>query len=234
MEYLLDFARGPLFRFCFALMVLGLLRLFFLTIYGIIRAWLRAGDKTLRWNYILRYTLYWLFPAQRVFVYRPFYSVLSIVFHIGLIVTPIFLFSHIRLWAASLGFGWPALNKSIADILTISTITAGVFLIIGRISSKASRSISRKQDFLWVPLLLIPFITGMLGVNGDLAPKAYRIVMLVHFLSADLIFALTPFTKVAHCVLMPFSQLVSAQGWRFPANYGDDVETTLGRKELPI
>ncbi len=231
---MLSFAKGPLFRLCFALMALGLLRILFLTVYGIVKAWLRAGDKTLRWGYISRYTLHWLFPVNKLLLQRPLYSVFSIVFHIGLLLVPIFLYSHIQLWAASLGFDWPALKKSYADWLTISTLVTGFLLIAMRVASKPARFISRKQDFIWVPLLMIPFITGYLGTNAGLSPKTYQIVMLLHFLSADLILLMIPFTKVAHCVLVPFSQIVSAQGWRFPAGYGEKVAETLGRKGMPI
>jgi len=234
LEAFIDFAKGPLFRLSLAIMILGLIRLVLLTIYGAIKANWRAGDKTLRWGYIIRYTLYWVFPVNKVFKQRPVYSIISMLFHAGLILVPIFLFSHNQLWEKSLGITWFALSKNLADILTVTTIVTGVMLLLFRLDSKESRFLSRKQDYLWLILLIIPFVTGFLAANGGLNPIHYRFCMLLHFLSADLIFLLIPFTKIAHCVLFPFSQLVSAQGWRFPANYGYDVAKTLEREELPI
>ena len=230
----MDFARGPLFRLTFAIMVLGLLRLVFLTIYGAVKANLRAGDKTLRWKYIIRYTLHWLFPVKKLWIHRPVYSTISVLFHIGLILVPIFYFGHIQLWEKSLGFGWPNLGRGIADILTITTIVTAVLLFLMRVFYRPSRFLSRPQDYCWTLLLAIPFLTGYLSVNSGLSPSGYQFTMLVHFLSADMIFLMIPFTKVAHCVLIPFSQLISAQGWRFPAGYGDKVVATLGREELGI
>jgi nitrate reductase gamma subunit len=215
-------------------MVLGLFRLVFLTVWNSVRANLRAGDKTLRWNYIIRYTLHWLFPVKKIFPYRPVYSIVSILFHVGLLLVPIFLLSHVQLWEQSIGIKLPHLSKNLADILTITTIAGGFLLVIFRISTRNARFISRKQEYLWPLLLITPFITGIMGSNAGLNPTAYQIVMLIHFLSADLIFILIPFTKVAHCILIPFSQLVSAQGWRFPAVYGYKVAKTLEREELPI
>ena len=59
-------------------------------------------------------------------------------------------------------------------------------------------------------------------------------MMLIHVLSAELIFVLIPFSKVAHCVLIPFSQLVSDLGWRFPATAGRDVAKALGKESVPL
>ena len=234
MQSLLDFFSGPFFRFSLAIMLLGMIRIIFLTIYGAVRANMRAGDKSLRWKYIFRYTIHWLFPVKKMFVFRPLYSITSIIFHVGLILVPLFLFSHIQLWESVLGISWTALSKGLADILTIATIITGIILVVARLSSTASRFLSRKQDYIWPILLIIPFITGYLGTNGGLNPTTYQIIMLFHFVSADLILIMIPFTKIAHCILIPFSQLVSMQGWKFPPDYGYKVAKTLEREELPI
>ena len=44
---------------------------------------------------------------------------------------------------------------------------------------------------------------------------------------ANIIMALIPFTKIAHCILMPMSQAVIAVGWKFPAGAGTRVIETL-------
>ena len=53
----LEWARGPVFVFSFTLMILGLIRNFLLTIWGIIKALSRAGDKKLPWKQLLGATL---------------------------------------------------------------------------------------------------------------------------------------------------------------------------------
>jgi hypothetical protein len=58
--------------------------------------------------------------------------------------------------------------------------------------------------------------------------------MLLHILSAELIFILIPFTKIAHCVLMPISQLICTLGWKFPADTDDAICTTLNKKGAPV
>jgi nitrate reductase gamma subunit len=234
LEPILDFARGPLFRLTFALMILGLLRIFILDIWGLIEAYSKAGDKTVPWGSAIKKTITWLVPINHAAKSRPFYSLFSILFHVGLILVPLFLFAHVELWKGSLGFGWITLSKNLADILTVATIVFGIFLFIGRVYSKNLRSISRKQDYLWPLVLVIPFITGFICANMAVGPKGYQVSMLFHVLSGELIFILLPFTKIAHCVIMPVSQFIIAVAWRFPPDTDQDIVITLNKKGEPI
>lgn len=234
MEALLDFARGPLFRLTFALMALGLARILILDLWGAIEAYRRAGDKTIPWGLVARRTVEWLVPVKRVTHRRPVYSILSIVFHVGLLLVPIFLFAHIELWRSVLGFGWPALPHLWADVLTISTVATALLLFLGRVGARNSNFLSRKQDYLWPLLLLVPFATGFVCAGTAVGPWWYQFFMAVHILSAELIFVLIPFTKIAHCVLMPLSQLIMVLAWKFPARVDEDVTTTLDKKGAPV
>lgn len=234
MDAVLDFARGPLFRFTFAIMMLGLLRLLILDIVGTVEAYRRAGDKTMPWRLVIRRSLAWFIPVNRVFHNRPVYSLFSILFHVGLILVPIFLYAHIQLWAGEVGISWRALPEIAADILTINTVAFALLLFIGRVSKRTSSFLSRRQDYFWPLLLSVPFITGFICANLGVGLTAYRIFMLVHVLSAELIFVLIPFTKIAHCVLMPLSQLVCTMGWKFPPDTDDKICTTLDKKGAPV
>ena len=58
-------------------------------------------------------------------------------------------------------------------------------------------------------------------------------MMFLHVYSADVIMLMVPFTKLAHCVLAPLSQAVSAVAWKFPPGAGDRVAATLGYADRP-
>ncbi len=234
MDALLDFARGPLFRFSFIIMILGLARILFLDLYNAWKAYRKAGDKTMPWKLIIIRSLEWLVPIKRIGHNRPVYSVFSVIFHIGLILVPIFLLAHVQLWKSGLGISWPTLSYKVAYWLTISTIVAAVALIIGRIFNRSSSFLSRKQDFLWPILLLIPFVTGFICAHTGVSPGNYRLFMLIHVFAGDLIFILIPFTKIAHCVLMPLSQFICTLAWKFPPETDDAVCTTLKKKGAPV
>ena len=234
MESWLEFARGPLFRFSFAILILGLLRILFLDVRGAYKAYLKAGDKSMPWKLIFSRSMEWLFPVKRVAHNRPVYSIFSILFHIGLILVPLFLFAHVKLWEKSVGISCVTLPYNLAFWLTVSTIVFAMALIIGRIFNKSSSFISRKQDYLWPVLLLIPFVTGFVCANLNVDPNSYQFFMLMHILSGDLIFILIPFTKIAHCALMPLSQVVCTLAWKFPPKTDEDICTTLNKKGVPI
>jgi nitrate reductase gamma subunit len=177
--------------------------------------------------------LKWLFPFKQL-NNRLWYSIFSVSFHVGLILTPLFLGAHIMLWKRGIGIGWPGLTQSLADGLTILTVAAGIGLIIGRLANPFSRRISRFQDFALPPLLIIPFISGFLAMHPAINPLPYNVAMLIHVLSGDLIFILIPFTKMAHCVLLPTTQLVAEVGWHFPADQGENVAIALHKETEPV
>jgi nitrate reductase gamma subunit len=235
MEQWLEWARGPMFKFAFVVMALGLLRHFVVAVVGTMQALYRAGDKKIPYKAVFRTTLDWLLPIKKLGeVNRPVYSVFSMVFHVGLILTPIFLLPHIDLWRRGLGIGWPSIPHALADALTLITLATAIGLVIGRIGHKQARRISRAQDILLPPLLMVPFITGFLAMHPAWNPMDYNVAMFIHVMSANLIFILIPSTKLGHIILIPTAQLVSEVGWHFPAESGDDVAIALKKENMPI
>jgi nitrate reductase gamma subunit len=224
----IEFGRGPLFRLSFSLMILGLLRILILIAIGIGEAYRRSSDRIVPWKEIGRQTLGWLVPIGRLGRQRPAYSLASFLFHTGLILTPLFLAAHVLLWRDSVGIAWRPLPQRVADYLTLLTIAAGLGLFFGRALNRGARALSRFQDYLWPLLLVTPFVTGYICSNAAIGPKAYQRAMLLHVWSADLIMVMIPFTKIAHCVLAPLSQLVTAVSWKFVPGAGDRVAATLG------
>jgi len=227
-ENWIDFGRGPLFRLSFSLMVLGLLRILILTAVGIGDAYRRSSDRIVPWKEVARQTLAWLVPIGRLCRQRPAYSLASLLFHVGLILTPLFLAAHILLWRVSVGISWRPFPQRVADYLTLLTIAAGLGLFFGRALDRGARALSRFQDYLWPLLLVTPFLTGYICSHAATGPKGYQRAMLLHVYSADLIMVMIPFTKIAHCVLAPLAQLVTAVSWKFVPGAGDRVATTLG------
>jgi len=231
LEYGLDLARGPLFRLCFLIMVLGLARNLVIAIAGMIQAYSRAGDKEIAWLAVAKKTAAWLIPVTHLNNNRLFYTIASFLFHIGLIIAPLFLYAHIQLWKRGIGISWAALPKAWADWLTLLVIVTGVGLFIGRIAYSQSRSISRFQDVLLPPLILIPFVSGFMAAHPHINPFSYQGTMLVHVLSGDFILLFIPFSKLTHVILWPFTQLATEVGWRFPPDAGSKIAATLGKED---
>lgn len=233
MESWIAFGRGPLFRLAFSVMLLGLLRIVVLTAIAVAEAYRRNEDRIVNWREVARQTVGWLFPVGRLWRKRPVYSSLSLLFHVGLLTVPPFLAAHVFLWKRGLGFGWATMPQSFANALTLVVVVSGLALFVGRVADTGARAIGRPQDYAWPFLLVLPFASGYVCSNLAIAAKTYDALMLLHVYSADLILLLIPFTKIAHCVLAPLSQVVTAVAWKFPAGAGDRVAVTLGYADRP-
>ncbi len=233
METWIEFGRGPLFVVSFSLLVLGLARILLLTGMGVVGAYRRSWDRIVNWKDVRLQTRTWLLPVRSLLRKRPVYSALSVLFHAGLILVPLFAAAHVLLWRRSTGFAWGAIPQRLADILTLTTLVAGIGLLLGRAIPSASRKLSGLQEYIWPALLLVPFATGFLCSHARLSAHAYQQLILLHVYSADAILALLPFTRIAHCVLTPISQVVTAVAWKFPVGGGDRVAETLGYGDRP-
>jgi nitrate reductase gamma subunit len=233
MEAWLEWARGPAFVFAFTFMVLGLIRHVVLTFAEMYRTMRRAGDRSLPYFKILVTTLKWLVPMGKI-RNEVLYSVTSILFHIAILIVPVFLGGHIALWARGLGLSWPAIPNEVADVLAIVAIVTAVALVVQRVSARATRCLSRFQDYVLPLLIAVPFVTGFLVVHPAMNPFSYEAVLFVHVMSANLIFVLMPITKLSHAAFMPSVQFVSELSWKWPADSGSRVAVALRKEEEPV
>lgn len=233
METALTWARGPMFWTAFTFMILGLLRHVVFTILETRRVMQRAGDKNVPYRQVWRNTLAWLFPITRL-RHRLAYSLSTLVFHIAIIIVPVFLAAHVALWQRNLGLSWFALPNAVADILTILAIVTAVAIVVQRVAFADARSLSRFQDYVMPLLIALPFVSGLLATHPQWNPFRYEATLLVHVMSANIIFVLVPLSKISHCVLLPFTQMLSEAAWHFPADSGSQVAVALGKENEPV
>lgn len=229
METWIGLAKGPLFWMAFAVMVLGLGRHVGLTAVEAVRAYRRAGDRDFPGRRIARETLRWLVPLGRLRD-RWLYSASTFLFHVGVILVPVFLAGHIALWRQAIGVAWPALPNDAATVLTLVTLAAALAVVVQRVASRESRALGRFQDYALPLLIAVTFGSGFMVMHPAWNPFGRDPVFLVHVLSGDLALLLVPFTKLTHMALLPLSQLLGELAWHFPADAGERVGVAL-RKE---
>lgn len=222
-----------MFWTAFTFMILGLLRHVVFTILETRRVMQRAGDKNVPYRQVWRNTLAWLFPITRL-RHRLAYSLSTLVFHIAIIIVPVFLAAHVALWQRNLGLSWFALPNAVADILTILAIVTAVAIVVQRVAFADARSLSRFQDYVMPLLIALPFVSGLLATHPQWNPFRYEATLLVHVMSANIIFVLVPLSKISHCVLLPFTQMLSEAAWHFPADSGSQVAVALGKENEPV
>lgn len=233
METWLTWARGPFFWAALTFMILGLVRHVFVTTWEIRRVMSRAGDKRLPYAKIVKATAVWLFPFTKL-RNRMFYGLTSLVFHISIIVVPIFLAGHVALWKRGAGVSWTAIPNGLADVLTIAAVATAVLLILQRATARDTRSLSRFSDYALPVMISIPFVSGFLVMHPAWNPFAFEGTLLVHVMSANILMILIPMTKLSHAVLLPGTQLISEVAWRWPAHAGSKVGVALGKEGEPV
>jgi nitrate reductase gamma subunit len=227
MSELLAFARGPLFLATFAFMVLGLLRHIGLRSYRLYQVLHRTPKRDVPWGKIVRNTAGWLLPVKHIFTSAPTMKIASIAFHIGIVIVPVFLADHVLLWSRGVGIGLPGLSARAADILTLVAIGTGFYLFGFRILNRTARNLSGRIDYFVTAVVLVPLVSGYLASHPESAPLTYEAMMLIHVLSAELLFVLMPTTKLAHVVLFPFDRLSPEIFWRLVPGAGDRVAEAL-------
>ena len=87
----------------------------------------------------LRSIFHWLAPyASRSWRLNPIYTAAFFLFHIGLVIVPLFLYAHGVILLERFGIPWPALPAGLADGLTI--------LAMGPMARKASRAAWENEE----------------------------------------------------------------------------------------
>jgi nitrate reductase gamma subunit len=232
MEQWIDIAKGPLFALTFLIMVLGLLRLVVIQFYSMIAGKGRRLQNA-PWRKILTDALTWVIPIRHLIPGTKFFSVVSFLFHIGALVVPVFLADHIVLWEYFLGVSLPAIGYGVADWLTLFTLLALLTLFGFRVFLPRLRAMSQSSDYYLLIIVFLPFATGYAASHPVVNPVSWETMMLMHLLSAELLFILIPFTKLAHIVLFFFDR-VSAIHWQLRPGAGDKVAEALYGEEARV
>jgi nitrate reductase gamma subunit len=228
----IDFAKGPLFAFTFLIMILGLLRHVIIQVFSLIT----GKGRRLRsapWRRIFADALSWVVPIRHLTKGTVTFSSISWLFHIGILAVPLFLADHIALWESLLKINLPALGRGVADFLTLFTIAAILVLLGFRTFGGRQRAMSRRIDYVLLIMILLPFASGYCAGHPGVNPVSWEVAMLFHLLSAELLFVIVPFTKLAHIVLFFFDR-VSGLHWQLRPGAGDKVAHALFGEEARV
>jgi nitrate reductase gamma subunit len=156
------------------------------------------------WKYSLRSILHWIIPFATVnWRKHPVLTVFTFAFHICLIVTPIFLLSHIILWEEAFGISWWSLPDSVADVMTVIVIASCVFFLVRRIKEPEVKFVTSSSDYIILAIVAAPFVTGFLAYHQWFA---YPTMMILHIVSGEIMLAAIPFTRLSHMIFSPLTR----------------------------
>jgi len=192
---LYNLVRGPLVWVAFFLFIGG-------TVYQVRAMILLAKkEKTVEpymdLKFSLRSLLHWVIPFFSVnWRKRPVITIVTFLFHIGLVFTPIFLLSHNILWRESWGITWWSLPEWIADIMTLIVIFCCVFFFLRRVFASEVRFVTYDSDYLILVIAFMPFMTGFLAYHQLLLP--HKTMVILHILFGEIMLIAIPFTRLGH------------------------------------
>ncbi|MFP4527179.1 MAG: hypothetical protein ACLFQX_01400 [Candidatus Kapaibacterium sp.] len=232
MQWWIDFAKGPLFAITFLIMIMGLGRLVLIQIYSL---FVSKGNrlKNAPWKKFFSEMAGWVFPVGHLIKGTAFFSVASFIFHVGIILLALFLTDHIVLWESFTGWELPEIGRIVADYLTLVTMASILILLLCRIFMARLRAMSTKSDYLILVLVFLPFMFGYMAGHPSVNPFSWQAAMLGHLLSAELLFVVIPFSKMAHIVLYFFDRM-SFVHWQLKPGAGDKVAEALFGKEARV
>jgi nitrate reductase gamma subunit len=232
MEHWIEFAKGPLFALTVLIMILGLARLVVIQTYSIVRG---KGRRLANapWRKIALEAAGWVIPVRHLIPETRVFSAVSYLFHVGVLVVPLLLASHIVLWERLLKVNLPEIGRGLGDFLTLFTIACVLVLLGFRVLSRRLRSMSHPSDYALLVVILLPFASGYAAMHPRCNPLPWEAMMLVHLLSSELLFVLIPFTKLAHIVLFFFDR-ISVLHWQLRPGAGDKVAEALYGEEARV
>ena len=226
----IEFGAGPLFRLCFSLMLLGIIRAAWLLLLEVYEAGTTVTKGKVRYGKLFLRGLYRLVPLGRMLRGAPVYGSLSFVWHIGLILVPIFYTAHVMLWERRLGFGWPTLPERWADYMTLVVVGVSLLLLLWRILSRKARTRNPIRDYFLPILLTVPFISGYICANIEVGARTYEYALFTHVYSANLIMVSIPFSRIAQCALSPLAVLATDVAEIVGAEEGAKIAEVLRRR----
>jgi len=202
-----DFLTGPMLWLTFIVSFGGLLVRVVLYIKGLsqqldrvaYRAHMSYGLKG-AFNSIISF----LNPVgARLWRIRPGFTLMFFAFHIGIVITPIFLIAHNVMLQENLGISLPALPSGVADFMTWMAIVAGLLLALRRVAFPEVRIVTTAYDYLMIAITLAPFVTGLISryAIGD-----NQFWLIAHIITGEIWLLSLPFTKLSHVVLFFMSR----------------------------
>ncbi len=220
-----EFVRGPMMWIAFAVCILGLVY----QAYRLIRltrckeeSSYTSRDKSSsvserllqffkgRW---LRWIKNWSITVKGTVIgLQPLLAVLTFVFHVCLVVTPLFLMAHNILLFESWQWNLPSFSEFTTDILTIIFLICAAVFLVRRIIVPRVRAVSSFWDYILLLITLAPFLTGYLAYHQLIQ---YETIIIIHILAGELMLISMGVTKLGHMMFFFFVRLFVGSEYSF-------------------
>ncbi|MGD8228658.1 MAG: hypothetical protein PVI20_12825 [Desulfobacteraceae bacterium] len=203
-----SFVEGPLLWIAFLTFIIGtIVRV--IMFFSVSRKMDKVIYQHFSWKYVLATLGRWLLPLNKDVAKNPVFTPLVYIFHLCLIVVPIWFASHIFLWEESrFEWSWSPIPDSWADWMTLILLAISLFFLLRRLISADIRLLSTFSDYLLIIVTALPFMTGYFLTHGTLDSIGFLgdNMQLIHMLCGELMLILIPLTRLSHSILFFFSR----------------------------
>jgi len=187
---------GPLAWIAFAVFLLGSAR----KLGGIL---MKARKKDVfiheywSWSHAFLSFFHWLLPFGSVNSrQQPVMTVITFLFHLGIVLVPLFTLGHLVLLEESfLGLTWPALPDGLVDVFAFIVIGGCCYFAWRRVALPQVRYVTSGSDFAILTMVAAPFVTGVMAYHGI---GDGLLMTSLHMLSGEVMLAAIPFTRLGH------------------------------------
>lgn len=197
---LLDFARGPAFRWSVAIFVVGVVwRLTALILAS------RKKLETPKGSSVpggVQTLLTRSAPPHELEKNIVFQHYSGYAWHIGMFIILLFGTPHMLFFADILGFTWPTLPGYVITFFTIVTMGILLVLLARRLMNPVLRQISTWDDYISWVIAFAPFLTGYLAFAHITPFMDYETMLGLHFLSVCVLLIWFPFGKLMHALFI--------------------------------
>jgi nitrate reductase gamma subunit len=203
MHAIYNFVSGPLVWVSFIIFIGG-------SLYKLISMAILAKKKDpmvfvyMDVKYAFRSIFHWIIPFMSVNSRKkPIFTIVTFLFHIGIVLVPIFLFAHIVLIKEAWDVSWWFISDSTADLFTLIVIASCVFFLVRRLTQKEVKFLTSPSDFMLLAIVAAPFVTGFWAYHQW---AGYKGMVIAHMISGEVMLAAIPFTRLSHMIFFPFTR----------------------------
>ncbi len=155
-------------------------------------------------KYSLRSIMHWITPFATVnWRKRPVMTIITFVFHAGLVIMPFFVSAHVIMFHNAWGFSWGSLPESFTDAVTLLVIIACVIFLLRRLVLREVKFLTDASDYGILLMAAAPFITGFMAYHNI---WNYHFWIILHILSGEIMLVAIPFTRLSHMLYAVFTR----------------------------
>jgi nitrate reductase gamma subunit len=193
-----DFIRGPLVWVAFMVFAGGLVYQifqFFSMTQRKERVFMPRGSQGLQGQSTGSIGQWVGFLRKTILGHHPVMTIVTSLFHVCLILTPIFLLAHSILFDESWRLTPWSFSETTTDVMTVIVLSCCAFFLLRRIFLRRVRAITTGYDYLILMIAAAPFVSGFLAYHQWFD---YGTILIAHILAGELMLIVIPFTKLGH------------------------------------